>query len=71
MKYDEYMKGGGFWLERPRNTKVIVVSNWEAMIGDMIYTGALTIWRMVKSAELNANKLYTNSTPKLRKMMRG
>lgn len=70
MFYDKFINGLGFWLQREHCC--IMIKDWEHLIRDMVYEGRLEIWHKVKPCELSkAQCLYTNSTPKLRKMMRG
>jgi len=71
MYYDKFINGLGFWLQKERNRRPIVIKNWEHLIRDMLYEGRIEIWHTVKPCEVSkAECFYTNSTPKLRKLMR-
>jgi len=71
MYYDKFMKGCGFWMARRLNTRPVSIFNWGHLITDMVYQGRLEIWRKLPPREIpNAEALFTNSTPKLREMMR-
>ena len=71
MEYDKFMKGCGFWMRRSPNTRSISIFNWGHLISYMVYDSRIEIWRNLPTREIpNAEALFTNSTPKLRKMMR-
>ena len=71
MEYDRFMKGCGFWMRRRPQSKTVCIFNWGHLIAEMIYDRRIEIWHKQEPREIKgAESLYTNSTPKLRKMMR-
>ncbi len=71
MIYNRFISGLGFWMQCHRNSKTIWIRNWGHLIAEMIYDNRLEIWYKLSAGEVpRAESLATNSTPKLRKMMR-
>lgn len=70
-EYDKFIRGCGFEMRRHKHPNYsLYIGNWEHIISDMVYDGKLTIWKRLEAPEiLNAKALFTNLTPKLRKMM--
>lgn len=58
-------------MQRRQNSKPIWIRNWEHLIAELVYDKRITIWKQLSAPDiLGAESLLTNSTPKLRKMMR-
>jgi hypothetical protein len=68
VEYEKFLKGCGFWMRRWKN--VITIYPWEHLMAEMVYGNRIEIWRTVKGGEIRSESLCTNSTPKLRKLMR-
>ena len=73
MTYDEFIKSPIFSMRRNiygRQSRTIVISPLNALIAEMIRGECVEIWCRRNSNLPNNGSLFTNSTPKLRKMMR-
>lgn len=72
MEYTEKISGLGFCMRKRPNSKAIIIYNWDNLLLRMVDNDYITIWRKRSFLDFpKASTLFTNSTPKLRRLWAG